>query len=322
MLTSHQLKNKYRSCHLLNRLPFYLPGQEFEIKFEGVTAKENYVAPTIELVFERSSRRKEDEDPAPNTVCNLDLQISIKKDNYSMLVIGNARSETLQQVWKIDPPEHKSSLTFRLMMDNYTLSQIEKIRRGDNLSLEFYLQFQSFVEGNPVTIQQYKIPLSGTTIPKSTWVEDILPHIKYKNVALVEIPKLEYKKLNEAIDMLNFAWKSYSMGDMEDVLVRCRKTLESLGSQVKKAGFITEVDKINNEGNPYKAKYPDWKKFFDSDSKGEFIKGTFQKLFGFVAPGGHIGVAAEVGHAYFALLQALSLAHLVISRFKTLENYK
>lgn len=287
-----------------------------------MAAKENYVAPTIELEFERSSRRKKDEDPTSNTVYNLDLQISIKKNEYNMLVIGNARSESLQQTWKTDPPEHKSSLTFRLTMDNYALSQIEKIRRGNNLSLEFYLQFQAFIEGNPATTQQYKIPLRGTTIPKSTWVEDILPHLNYKNVALVEIPKLEYKKLNEAIDMLDLAWKSYSMGDMEDVLVKCRKTLEAIGNQVKKAGFITELNKIDSQGKSYKTKYPNWKKFFDSDSKGEIFKGIFQKLSGFVAPGSHMSPLSDMNHAYFALLQAFSLTHLVISRFKIIEDCK
>ena len=102
-------------------------------------------------------------------------------------------SESLQQTWKTEHPEDNSSLIFCLTVDNYTLSQIEKIRRGNNLSMELYLQFQAFVEGNPATIQPYKIPLKGITIPKSTWVEDILPRLDYKNVALVEIPKLEYK---------------------------------------------------------------------------------------------------------------------------------
>jgi hypothetical protein len=301
-------------------LPFYLPGQEFDIKFEGIVAKENYVAPTIELELERSSRRKKDETPEANTVCNLELQISIKRDEYCLTVIGNARSESLQQTWKTDPPEHKSSLTFRLMLDNYTLSQIERIRHGNSLSLEFYLQFQAFVEGNPAAIQQYKIPLKGITIPKSTWVEDILPRLNYKNVALVEIPKLEYKKLNEAINTLNLAWKSYSMGDVDDVLVKCRKTLESVGNQVKKQGFIMEVNKTDNQGNPYKAKYPDWKRFFDSESKAGVVKGIVQKMFDFVAPGAHVGGLLEMNHAYFALLQAFSLTHLVISRFKMIEN--
>lgn len=293
-------------------MPFYLRGQEFDIKFERIAAKENYVAPTIELEFERSSRAKKDEKAEANTVYNLDLQISIKKDEHCMMIIGNARSASLQQTWKTEHPEDNSSLIFCLTVDNYTLSQIEKIRRGNNLSMELYLQFQAFVEGNPATIQPYKIPLKGITIPKSTWVEDILPRLDYKNVALIEIPKLEYEKLNEAINALNFAWKSYSMGDTSDVLVECRKTLEAVGNQVKKEGFI----KMDDEGKPR----PDWKRFFDSDSKGGAVKSIVQAIFSIVVSGAHVGDPSEMYHAYFALLQAFSVTQIVISRFKMIES--
>jgi hypothetical protein len=109
----------------------------------------------------------------------------------------------LQERWKTEPPEDKSFIDFYLTVDNYVLSQIEKIRRGNNLSMEFLLQFRAFIEGNPATIQPYKMPLQGITIPKSIWIEDVLPRLNYKNVALVEIPKLEYEKLNEAVSALN-----------------------------------------------------------------------------------------------------------------------
>jgi hypothetical protein len=91
--------------------------------------------------------------------------------------------------------------------------------------LEFCLRFQAFIKGNPATIQSYKIHLQDITVAKSTWIEDVLPRLNYKNVALVEIPKLKYEKLNEAVNALNRAWKSYSMGDMSNILVECRKTL-------------------------------------------------------------------------------------------------
>src|ERR1700756_3287734 len=114
------------------------------------------------------------------------------------MIIGNASSPTLQERWKTEAPEHKSSLNFFLTIDNYVLSQIEKIRQGNSLSLEFLLQFRWFIEGNPATIQPFKNRLHDKTIAKSTWIEDVLPRLNYKNVALVEIPKLEYEKLNEA----------------------------------------------------------------------------------------------------------------------------
>lgn len=75
--------------------------------------------------------------------------------------------------------------------------------------MEFCLQFQALIEGNPATIQSYKIHLQDMAIAKSTWIEDV-PRLNYKNVALVEIPKLKYEKLNEAVNAPNRAWKSYS----------------------------------------------------------------------------------------------------------------
>ena len=106
------------------------------------------------------------------------------------------------------------------------------------------------------------------------------------------------------------------MGDMDEVLVNCRKTLEEVVKQVKKAGF--EVKITDEKGQ--KRKYPDWKKFFDSNSKSETIKMISKKMFDFLALGAHTGSSSlEMNHVYFALLQTFSLTHLVISRFKMLR---
>jgi hypothetical protein len=40
--------------------------------------------------------------------------------------------------------------------------------------------------------------------------------------------------------MLNAAWKSYSTGDMDDVLVKRRKEPEELEKQVIGAGFVIQ----------------------------------------------------------------------------------
>ncbi|MGC1932343.1 MAG: hypothetical protein WA667_25510, partial [Candidatus Nitrosopolaris sp.] len=80
------------------------------------------------------------------------------------------------------------------------------------------------------------------------------------------------------------------------VLVECRKTLEAVGNQVKKAGFTTKVD---NQGKLY----PDWKSFFNSDSKGGAVKSIVQVIFNIVASGVRVGDPSEMYHAYFALLQ-------------------
>jgi hypothetical protein len=60
---------------------------------------------------------------------------------------------------------------------------------------------------------------------------------------------LAWNILNKSIDMLNAAWKSYSTGDMDDVLVKRRKALEELEKQVIAAGFVIQelrqIDMVN-----------------------------------------------------------------------------
>ena len=132
---------------------------------------------------------------------------------------------------------------------------------------------------------------------------------------MIEMPKLEHKGLSKAIDSLNDAWKSYSMGDMDEVLVKCRKAQQATGDYIKKAGFKSQEQKDGKRNA-----HPNWKKFFDSESKGDVVKNISQKISYFVSPGAHVGGNSNTNHAYFALLQTFSLVHLVISRFKMLND--
>jgi hypothetical protein len=244
------------------------------------------------------------------------MQVLAKQNDYDK-VIGQARSRKLQEIWK---PNSESHPEFDLTLDHYTLQEIEKIRGNGDLNLVALLTFQAYPVGQPSQIESYPSDPCDIPIAKSKWVEKILPDLNYKNVALVEMPRLEYPRLNKAIDMLNIAWRSYSSGNIEDVLVKSRGVLTELGNQIKAAGFEKEEPAKDKRGNQYMAKYPNWKEFLDSDSKGDIIKTITQKMFGFVAPGAHPGGILEMNHAYFALLQTFSLTHLVISRFKTLDE--
>jgi hypothetical protein len=211
-------------------------------------------------------------------------------------------------------------LEFDLTLDHYTLYEIEKIRGNGDLNLIASLTFQAYPLDQPSKMESYPIDPCEISVAKSKWVEKILPGLNYKNVALVEMPRLEYPRLSRALDKLNTAWRSYSVGDIDDVLVKSRGVMEELGSQIKAAGFEREEQVSDKQGKPYKAKYPNWKEFLGSDSKGDIIKNITQKMFSFVSPGAHQGNILEMNHAYFALLQTVSLTHLVISRFKMLDE--
>jgi hypothetical protein len=115
------------------------------------------------------------------------------------MVIGEAKTKTLQQSWKGNDSSH---ISFDLSLDSYSLSKIEKLRNGADLHLGFLFLFQASPAAQPSKIGTPTITIDYI-IPKSDWIEKILHELKYKNVALVELPQLEYAKLHNAIDMLS-----------------------------------------------------------------------------------------------------------------------
>jgi hypothetical protein len=155
-------------------LPYLeLSGQRVDIEFQNIVPKK-WILPTVELTLRRTSRRIETEPERDYVITNLNLQLSIK-DEHSNMTIGCAKSASLQETWPIKPPEDVSDLIFELTFDNYTLSQIEKIRKGNNLPLFIRLTFLAFPVDAPLDIRQYKSMTIEKEIPKSTWVEEILP---------------------------------------------------------------------------------------------------------------------------------------------------
>lgn len=294
-----------------------LPGQQFDFRLTDITARENSILPTVEFTFERSSKPIDTQSPQDNLITYATLEVSLKEDadSYSVNVIGEAKSRTLQQEWKSNDYTH---MTFALNLGNYSLSRIEKIRNGSDLYLSFNLRFQAYIVRQPATMTEYTLHIDER-IAKSKWVEDILPKLNYKNVALIELPQLEYPGLNKAIDTLNRAWKSYSRGDMDDVLVKCRMVLEEILTQVKKAGF--EKKSVDKDGKPTgKGMVVDWEQFLGSENKGDIVGTILQKTYGFTGSGSHIGSIRDVNHAYFIILQTFSLIHLVISRFNLMKD--
>ena len=242
--------------------------------------------------------------------------MSLEQSTYVRKIIGQAKSKTLQQEWKAND---YSDLTFLLKLDNYSLLQIEKIRNGSDLQLIFDMKFQAWGVDDPTTMMSQYSSHIEEQIPKSKWIETILTKLNYKNVALIELPQLQYPELNRAIDMLNLAWKGYSRGDMDDVLLKCRKAIEEVTTRVKKAGF--KKRSLDKDGKPTgRDMVPDWEKFFDSENKGDIIGTILKKAYGFTGSGAHTGSILDANHAYFILLQAFSLTHLVISRFNLMNN--
>jgi hypothetical protein len=297
-----------------------ISGQKFEFRFVDILAAEKFISPTLELKFSRSSKINGNQPSQDLIITNMNMQLYVKQDEYNIKILGFAISKVLQQTWKAN--DH-SNPEFFMQLDHYILHEIEKMRANNDLNLYAELVFHAYPTGNIPDIKPYSISLDFS-VPKSKWVEKILPNLKYKNVALVEISRLEYPKMNQAIDKLDAAWRSYSGGDIDDVLTKCRQTLEELRNQVMAANFMKKEPTIGNDGKQYMKKVPDWDKFLGSKSKGDMVDSIISKMFNFVAPGAHAhgeGILV-MNHAYFALLQTFSLTHLIVSRFKMVDEQK
>ncbi len=202
------------------------------------------------------------------------------------------------------------TIPFLSALDHYTIEEIEKLGASGNLTFLFIVF--GIIEHS---IPSKKVLLSISLefeVPKSHWVENILPGIHAKDVALIEIPKLKNSKFTEAINYLNEAWKAQSMGSYDDTLTKCRKALESIDKAVKEMGF--KKKETNNDGR--KKVVPDWTLAFGPGDVGNIFGVIFHKEFGFTVPGAHAGKAINREDGEFALLITHALANYVVRKVR------
>jgi hypothetical protein len=187
--------------------------------------------------------------------------------------------------------------TFGLDLDYYVISQLEKFRDGKDLQLQMILRF--IAKGQMpqpfLTFPQVNLPIR---IPKSDWVEVYLPKLKFRDVLLLEFPKLDGPNFKEAVDHLNNAWKQHGFGEYDKVLEECRKTLETAKELVKKKGMLKE-DEV------------DWKQILQSERVGEYVSNVQKNVWGYNSRGAHIGKSVNREDADFALLTTHALLVLL-----------
>jgi hypothetical protein len=278
------------------------------ITYSDVEAVTNTIEPTIMLHFQVATRVRS-ANGSNIVVTNPILKVSVRLNHPpNTVIVGDAYSERLAHFWDLNS---NNALDFTLKLDHHTLSQIEKLRGGAKLILGFRMRFLYHSSIDP-TLREVEFDIENQEIPKSKWVEDILPPLKYKNVALVELPYLEHTELQSAIDKLNLAWHKFAMGDYDDVLVKCRAVIEEFASYVKKQGH--EIERTNDNGS--KGMVPDWKRFFGNEERGAIFGAIVQKVSGFVVRGAHSGSVIGRDEAYFAILQTMSLCSYVIATLK------
>jgi hypothetical protein len=206
------------------------------------------------------------------------------------------------------PPASVASSRFYAELDHYKLAQIEKIREGRDLQISMELTFVAEVQQQP-PIKQTKVIFINERIPKSDWVENILPQLRFKDVFLLEIPKIEKPEFSEVVDKINEAWKQYSMGEYDNVLTECRKAMEALITIIKNKGFQKEI--TDEKG---KRVVPDWERVLGHKEIGNIVEVFVQKLFGFLAPGSHYSKSINKEDAELAIMNTHALANYVAKK--------
>jgi hypothetical protein len=246
--------------------------------------------------------------PTYNLLINIvksEFQVATKIGQFLYVGIATPAQTFLKLM-----PNSLTNSSFFIDLDYYRLNQIEKVREGGDLRARVEISFISEWE-------QWREPLSKNyntvyldfRIPKSDWVEKILPQLKYKEVSLIEIPKIEKPEYSDIIAKLNEAWKVYSMGEYDKVLIECRKAIEALSSIVKNKGFEREIDE-----NGKKKVVPDWGKALGHKDTGSIIETFVQKLYGFLSPGSHYGKSINKEDAELAIMTTHALVNYVTKK--------
>jgi hypothetical protein len=146
----------------------------------------------------------------------------------------------------------------RFPLSERAIALIEKYRTGDvTIQLEIKLimkvgEAKPVINNSPVTLplwshSEFHVSYVTITIPRSLWIERILPNLGYQTLRLVEIP-VKHNVLNEAYDNIilafNAAEKYYNQHDYNQCVAHCRNTLETLHKELQR--FKNEVGSKSN----------------------------------------------------------------------------
>jgi len=276
----------------------------FRIAYRQTQPIDQSIYPRVNVVFEMTQSTRPGAPAISFILTNLNLKLLLIKGGVIYQVGQLVPARTFLNM----SPGSSSTINCDLSLDHYGLGQIEKLREGGDLSFRVE---GKFVVENPQQ-PQAKFPFDFSLdfrIPKSDWVEDILPRLKYKDIILIEIPRVIEPQFEDVMTYVNGAWRQYSMGEYDKVLTECRKALEKLSDKIRSQGY--EKENPTNQGSK---KIPDWDKLMGNSELGDVAGSIYQKLWRFVAPGAHAGKAINREDADFALMITHAVVNLAAHR--------
>ena len=135
-------------------------------------------------------------------------------------------------------------------------------------------------------------------IAQSTWVTEFLPIFNYKEVQLIEIPKIQSDNHSRLVEYLDNAWRFNYMGQYDVVLLNCRKIIEELDSILKDKGF--SIKKSLDDGRDVTV--ADWRGFLNQGEIGKYVDDITENIRRFCNRAAHSGKAIAKEDADYALL--------------------
>jgi hypothetical protein len=197
-------------------------------------------------------------------------------------------------------PNSPMNIICTLDFDHYVLNQIEKLRVNKDVVFQINIDFVYEIPQPTLNKGHQRVSLQ-MKIPKSDWVENILPELKFRENFLLEIPRLPDENSETLRTHIDSAFKQYSMGNYDKVLTDCRKVLEELKN-------ITLLNKFGVDGEI------DFKNILASKEIADIIDVIYRKLLGFTAPGSHTGRSINKEDADFALISTYAFSNLILRK--------
>jgi hypothetical protein len=277
------------------------------IMHRGTNADPWSIVPKINFMFDLTHTAPSGASSSNLAVNQISIELWCRDERSTYFFVGRL-FPVVDAIWVL-PSGGTIGWAGYLILDYYSLGQIERIRGSKDLQLQVRGSIIAEIQQQPQTKTAMGFQFDFR-VAKSDWVENILSTVGYKRVTLLEIPELPDSEFGDIVNHINAAWKQYAMGEYSNVLTECRKALETLTGKMKAKGFERET--TDNEGT--KKRIPDWDKLLGSSELGDILGTVNQKVLGFVAPSAHAGTAINKEEADFGLMVTHSLLNMAIHK--------
>jgi len=210
--------------------------------------------------------------------------------------------------------QHQSFPLF-LDLNMHQLNVIEELREGGDLRLAVTIKGITDVVGTTPSVRKEMSADLTFAIAKSDWVEKLLTSLKFKEVALIEVPRLDNSPLVESVQYINSAWKNFAMGSYNATLTNCRRALESLGTAIREKDFEKKIIENGKERT-----VPDWEKLLGNKRRGDAFREIFRKQRSFTGPSAHAGSSVNREEAYFSILSTTGIVTLISRKLEVIPQ--